>query len=127
MFICVLFIYFLYTLNLFFYEKEQFFTIAFVVCLLVSSVNLFAQDGTFNKVTIGTRSTATAGTATRLVLTPYKHTNLWNFNTRDTSNDAFLDIIYGSTHQMTFKWNTGVGIGVNDPKYKLDVNGTIWM
>lgn len=40
---------------------------------------------------------------------------------RDTASDAFLDIFYGVTQQMTFKWNTGIGIGTNNPQYKLDV------
>jgi hypothetical protein len=103
--------------------KKNISTLIFVALLLCSDF-VSAQTGTFEQVIIGSR-TSTAGTVPRISIIPPLHLNTWIFNARDNTNDAFLDIMYSSIHQMTFKWNTGIGIGTDNPQYKLDVNGTM--
>jgi hypothetical protein len=80
--------------------------------------------GTFSNVTIGT-IVPSVGSSSRIVIQPPFHSNTWQLNSRDTNNDAFLDLYYSNIQQFTFKWDVGIGIGTTNPQYKLDVNGTI--
>lgn len=103
-------------------KKLLFFIALFSACGYGS---LNAQSaGSFSEIKIGT-NTSTVGSVTRMTIVPPKHSNFWFLNTRDTGNDAFLDLFYSTMQQITFKWNIGVGIGTNNPQHKLDVNGTI--
>lgn len=67
------------------------------------------------------------GEATRLTVIPYRHTGgPWNIISRDTQADALLDFNYGSNKNLlTIQHQGFVGLGVANPKNRLEVNGTI--
>jgi hypothetical protein len=67
-----------------------------------------------------------SGEILRLALQPYGHSGgTWNFKSRDNSQFAFLDIMYGTVQAMTINssGSIGIGTGVNNPDAKLTVAG----
>ena len=67
-----------------------------------------------------------AGTVTRLAIQPYAHTGgPWKFDARDTSPNAYLDILYGSSNAVTILHDGSVGIGTTNPIARLDVKSSI--
>lgn len=78
---------------------------------------------------VGDRVSSDPGEINRIAIKPYRHTGgTWNLISRDQINEAFLDISYAHINAMSIKYLGGeaqIGIGVKDPKNKLDVAGTI--
>lgn len=76
---------------------------------------------------IGKQESTTSGSIERLTIVPYRHTGgPWVFTSRDESDNAYLDIRYGTNKILSVVHNGNIGIGTNYPgTYKLAVEGTI--
>lgn len=83
-------------------------------------------DVRVNNLHIGKQEAADKTSVNRISLRPCRHTGAdWLFTSRDTSQDALLDFSYGGNKLLTLKHSHKVGILCEDPKYPLDVKGTI--
>ena len=76
---------------------------------------------------LGERVSSTdRGETTRLMITPYYHTGgPWRIISRDIETEAFLDFSYGPHDLLTIQHKGFIGLGVANPKHRLEVNGTI--
>ena len=106
-----------------------------ILTMLWSVHNIFAQweinNGlitTDKTIVAGKRvSSSESGSVERLTITPFVHIGgPWRVISRDTENDAFLDIKYGiHSTPISLKWTGNVGINNLNPQYTLDVVGDI--
>jgi len=92
---------------------------------LIPYKNVFGNINVNESAVIGSHVSPNAGSINRLSIIPYKHTGgSWNFVSRDTSSDAFLDLGYVNKI-ITINHRNKVGILTENPTCALDVNGTI--
>ncbi|MFV0312260.1 MAG: hypothetical protein ACK5KN_11510 [Dysgonomonas sp.] len=76
--------------------------------------------------TVGNQISTNPGSINRLTIIPYRHTGgPWQFISRDTSGEAYLDFNYGINKIITIRHDHKVGILTQNPSCALDVAGTI--